>query len=435
MKKKLHIITYGCQMNEDDSQLVAGKFAAKGFSLTEDQEKADVVVINTCTVRQHAEDRAVSKLGRLRKWKEAGPGRKIIFMGCAAERLGKEVKRRFHFVDEVVGAKSLNRFDDILEDWAGTGKPAGGKDYLKLFNSPITDYQTVMRGCSLNCSYCIVPSVRGRAVSLSRAEILRSVKEKAENGIREIILLGQTVNAYKDGGTDFAGLLEKLSGIADIKRIKFMSPHPLYFREDFFRLYAENKKISRHIHLPAQSGSDAVLKKMKRGYTAEKYLEIIARLRAADPDTSVSTDFIVGFPGETEKDFQRTLDLAEKLGCSFAFCFKYSPRTDRREDISDVSEKETERRLAGLLEIIRKNSRDIFLSRIGRIEEVLVEKENSGRNSRTAAPSAESIAFGRSSTGFNCSIINSGKAFKKGGTVKIRIERAEKSVLYGKAEK
>ncbi|GAB4030449.1 MAG: tRNA (N6-isopentenyl adenosine(37)-C2)-methylthiotransferase MiaB [Elusimicrobiota bacterium] len=401
-------------MNEDDSQKIAGIYTSRGWQLTKDRKDADLVIINSCTVRQHAEDRAVSELGRLRKWKDAKSGRKIIFAGCAAERLGETLKKRFPFLDDFVGARNQDKFEKLA------GEEQDVYTQAKLFNSPVTDYLTIMRGCSMKCAYCIVPAVRGPAVSIPLINILREAERKASEGIKEIILLGQTVNCWKDphSGENFPALLKKLCLIKGLERIKFMSPHPIFFDEDFFITFAQNPKLARHIHLPAQSGSERILKLMKRGYSASSYLKIVQKLRKAVPEVSLSTDFIVGFPGETEEDFQKTLELARKALFSFAFCFKYSPRTDRPQDISDVDEKEAAKRLARLLEVIKKGSKEIFQERIGKTEEVLLEKEG----------------FGKTSTGFNCAIIDSKKT-SHGSAVKVKIERAAGSILYGKVLK
>ena len=276
-----------------------------------------------------------------------------------------------------------------------------------------------MRGCSLKCSYCIVPAVRGEAKDIAPDKIIKEVKMKIKNGARELVLLGQTVNSYssiyKGERINFTDLLEIISKIEGVKRIRFMSPHPLFFKESFFKLFKQNTKIARHIHLPAQSGSDRILKLMKRGYTKKRYLDIIGALRKADKDTSVSTDFIVGYPGETEKDFNETLKLAKAGKFSFAFCFKYSPRMEkdcRREDL--IPKEILKKRLAILLETIKSNSKEIFNSRIGKIEEVLIEDKN----------------YGRSSANFKVKI---DKLFKPGELRKARIVKNEKNTLHGKA--
>lgn len=402
-------------MNEDDSQRLAQLYALKGYEISDNREDSDLVIINSCTVRQHAEDKAVSELGRLRKWKKAKQGRKIIFAGCAAQRLKKDLKKRFPFLDSVIGAKD---YKDLFS--RQDSKILSQYPQAKIFNSPISDYLTIMRGCSMKCSYCIVPAVRGPAVSSDFEEILNSAKNKVSTGIKELILLGQTVNCYKDREKNktFTDLLKALSEIDGLERIKFMSPHPLFFTKDFFDLFSKEKKISRHIHLPVQSGCDKVLSAMKRGYKCADYLQIIEKLRKADDSVSISTDFIVGFPGETQKDFEETLKLAEKAKFSFAFCFKYSPRTDKPSDISDISDLQMSKRLSILLEKVKEISKKVFEGRIGKTEEVLAEKEN----------------YGKTSSGFNCAIIDSRKV-KAGEKVQVKIEKTAGNKLYGKVLK
>jgi tRNA-2-methylthio-N6-dimethylallyladenosine synthase len=383
MIKKLHIITFGCQMNEADSEMIGASFRRRGFELTDSLKAADAVVVNTCTVRQRAEDKAISQIGRLRKWKLARPDGKLFVVGCAAEKLGeKDIKRRFPFVDEVIGAKSIDAVDGAVEAHFGGSAGPGAEDALK---SPVSAFVTAMRGCSLKCSYCVVPSVRGPAVCLPPSAVLAEAAAKAAGGAKEIILLGQTVNAYSydgpEGRVSFADLLEKVAGLPGVLRVRFMSPHPNYFREDFFRLYRDNPKIARYVHLPVQSGSDKILKAMRRGYTRAQFLDIVARLREAAPDTAVSTDFIVGNPGEGEAEFRDTLSLVPESGVSFAYCFKYSQRAEGEGLAPEIDETEMEARLERLLEEVKKNSRDILNKRIGRIEEVLLESADCGRTS------------------------------------------------------
>ncbi len=418
MNKKLHIITFGCQMNEADSELMAASFIKRGFKLTDDLKRADAVVVNTCTVRQRAEDKAISQIGRLRVWKKNHPEGKIFIAGCAAQKLGgKHLKNRFPFVDEVIGAKDIDKVDAMVELFFGTtqrGSAAAGQrggyepqestaarqqdsaavttsaslstDHLPPATvSNVSAYVTAMRGCSLKCTYCIVPEVRGPASYLPPEEILAEAAAKAAAGAREIILLGQTVNAYAyktpAGVVSFADLLSRTSAVPGVSRVRFMSPHPLYFNADFFRVFRDNPKIARYVHLPVQSGSDRILKAMRRGYTRTEYLDIVAKIREAAPEAAVSTDFIVGYPGESEADFKETLSLVAASGISFAYCFKYSQRTDAEGLAPDLGEAEMEERLGRLLAEVKKNSSDILNKRIGRIEEVLLETEDSGRTS------------------------------------------------------
>ncbi|MBI4656188.1 MAG: tRNA (N6-isopentenyl adenosine(37)-C2)-methylthiotransferase MiaB [Elusimicrobia bacterium] len=415
--KKLHIITFGCQMNEADSENIAFSFKKRDFELTGDLKKADITVINTCVVRERAEHRSISKIGFLEKWKERNPGRKIFVVGCAAEKLGiKYIKSKFPFVDEVVGAKSLDKFDNVLSAYFKNENP----DYkipLNLFNSPFTAYVTIMKGCFLKCSYCIVPRVRGEAVYVSPEDVLREVKTKVSNGAREIILLGQTVNSYRHAlngkNVSFSKLLEMICKIDGVKRIRFMSPHPLYFDEGFFEVLKSDSRIARHAHLPVQSGSDKILKLMKRGYTRKKYLEILSKLKQAVPDIRISTDFIVGFPGETASDFADTISLLEQIRFISAYCFKYSVRTGSPQVKDSIPEREKEKRLEILLKTVRENSREIFKSRIGRIEETLFETEKTGK----------------SSTNFN---VETDSKQKPGETAQIEICGVHKNVLQGR---
>ena len=364
-------------MNEADSERIGESFRRRGFELTGSLKAAEAVVVNTCTVRQRAEDKAISQIGRLRKWKLARPEGKLFVVGCAAEKLGERyIKNRFPFVDEVVGAKSIDKL--VRPD----GEAAG----LMTDRQPgISAFVTVMRGCSLKCSYCIVPTVRGEACYLPPEEILAEAKKKIGLGAKELILLGQTVNSYsysaKGERLSFAGLLERVSALPGLLRLRFMSPHPLYFTDEFFRVFRDNTMIARYVHLPIQSGSDRVLKAMRRGYTRAQYLDVVRKIRTSAPDAAISTDFIVGYPGETEADFLESLSLVKEAGFSFAFCFKYSRRTNDKGLIPDMGEAETEKRLERLLDEVKKNSCGILNSRIGRIEEVLPEAADFGRTS------------------------------------------------------
>ena len=379
--KAVFIITFGCQMNEADSEGIAAAFRRRGYTLTDDIKKADAVVVNTCTVRQKAEDKAISQIGRLRVWKEKRPEGKVFVVGCAAQKLGgKNIKHRFPFVDEVVGAKSIEKFEDSLIAQLGPS-PEGETEHQNIYRSPQTAYTTVMRGCSLKCSYCIVPAVRGPAVCLSPEAVLEDAAAKLKAGAKEIVLLGQTVNSYKYGKTTFSELLKKTLALPGLARLRFMSPHPVYFDDAFTALLASEPKLARHMHLPVQSGSDRILRLMRRGYTRGAYLGLLERLRGAAPDLAVSTDFIVGYPGETEQDFADTLALVEEGRFSLAYCFKYSPRTDRPEMSATISEAEMEARLEKLLAAVKKNSRLVLNERIGKIEEVLFETETYGRAS------------------------------------------------------
>lgn len=375
--KKLFIQTYGCQMNLADSEEMAAHLLTRGFTPTENLDEADLALINTCTVRDHAEHRAVSFLGRLRKWKKEKPGRRIIFAGCAAQRLGEELKKTFPFLDLVSGAREIDRFADMLdESGLFSARPGSSPEGAK----GLTGYVTIMRGCDFSCTYCIVPSVRGPVHCLPAQDILARAAQKAAEGRPEIMLLGQTVNAWREGDKTFADLLNEVSALPGVQRVRFVSPHPAFITPRFLAAVENNPKIARHIHLPVQSGSTKVLQEMKRGYTRELLLEKIDALKARG--FAVSTDIIVGFPTETEADFQDTLSLVDRAGFSAAYCFKYSPRAGTpAAQMKLLDEKILEQRLDILLNKVRGLAEAAYAARAGQTALVLMETPNKGRTS------------------------------------------------------
>jgi len=376
LMKKVFIQTYGCQMNEADSEEMFNHLSARGAVMTDKLEEADVVLVNTCTVREHAEHKAVSFLGRLCKWKREDPSRVIIFAGCAAERLGKKLQKRYPYLDILSGAKSIDNFAHIVDE-SGLFSAAGSPAPVK---SPVLAYATIMRGCDFACTYCIVPAVRGPVRCLPCEDILADVRRKAAAGAKEITLLGQTVNAYKDGAVTFADLLNRVGEVEGIERVRFTSPHPIYFTPDFLRAVKDNPKIARHVHLPVQSGSTKVLKEMKRGYTREIFLEKTDALHACG--FNISTDIIVGFPTETEADFEQTLSLVDRAGFMAAYCFKYSPREGTpAARMTLLSQNILEERLDILLNKVRGLSDNAYLAQVGTVQAVLMETPNKGRTS------------------------------------------------------
>lgn len=377
---KYHLITYGCQMNTADSQEMAQPLKDRGLVATNHLQEADLVVMNTCTVREQAEHRAQSNLGRLRRWKEKNPNRILVVAGCAASRWGNDIKKRYPFIDLVSPATQMEQFPDVINqvlqerwDWRQDSEPAGrpaaepgtaipGSPAHPLtgawFGSESTAYVTIMRGCNYSCSYCIVPHVRGREIYRPMTQILDEVRTKAAQGFKEVMLLGQTVNSYRwrptVAGTpavDFADLLRAVNEIDDVETIRFMSPHPRHMRDRVIQAVLECEKVARHFHLPVQSGSDRLLGAMKRLYTRQDYLEIVSKLRAAAPGLRITTDLIVGYPGETEEDFQETLTLLDEIRFDGLFAFKYSPRpgTTAAALADDVPGKVKEARLQRIL--------------------------------------------------------------------------------------
>ena len=374
--KKLFIQTYGCQMNLADSEEMAAHLLLRGYALTDNLDEADLALVNTCTVRDHAEHRALSFLGRLRQWKREKEGRHIIFAGCAAQRLGEKLKKTFPYLDLVSGAREIDHFASLLDNSGLFGAAQGGEAQPH----GITGYVTIMRGCDFACTYCIVPSVRGPVHCLPSTDILAQAAQNALSGCPEIMLLGQTVNAWKADGKTFADLLNEVSALPGVQRVRFVSPHPAFITPQFLAAVENNPKIARHIHLPVQSGSTKVLREMKRGYTRETLLEKIDALK--ERGFALSTDLIVGFPTETEADFEETLSLVQRAGFSAAYCFKYSPRQGTpAAQMKLLPEKILEERLDILLNKVKGLAEAAYAAQVGKEKEVLMESPNKGRTS------------------------------------------------------
>src|SRR5215813_1305125 len=298
-------------MNVADSNEMGRHLKAKGLVETQDPEDASIYLVNTCTVRQHAEDRAFSEIGRLRRWKAKRGGRKVVVSGCAAERTKEYLEDRFPFIDLVVGAKSIENFNEIAGRLLDRRATDEDLDYaVPAVDDKVSAFVTIMRGCNYSCTYCIVPYVRGRESYHSMDQIVSEVRDRVAEGAREVTLLGQTVNSYhRDGSkgrdTDFADLLEAVASVDGVERIRFISPHPYYMTDRVIDAMARLPQVCESLHLPVQSGSNPLLKKMLRNYTREHYLRLVDKLRTAMPGMSISTDIIVGFPGESEEDFRR----------------------------------------------------------------------------------------------------------------------------------
>ncbi len=397
-------------MNEADSEEMFLHLSARGAVRTDKLDEADAVLINTCTVRDHAEHRAISFLGRLCKWKRQNPKRIIIFAGCAAQRLGDAVKKRYPYLNIVAGAKGIEHFPQLI-DHSGLFPQAGTPTAPK---TGLSAYVTIMRGCNFNCTYCIVPSVRGPVTCLPTDDILADATRKAKAGAKEIMLLGQTVNAYAHGSTTFADLLNRVSDIPGVERVRFTSPHPIYFTPQFLAAVKDNPKIARHVHLPVQSGSTRVLGEMKRGYTRELFLEKVRALQACGFE--ISTDIIVGFPTETEEDFEQTLSLVDEARFIAAYCFKYSPRQGTPAAQLPLHDENTlEKRLDILLNKVKGLSDAAYKRQVGTTQPVLMEQPRKGR----------------SSTNF---WVQTGVDFLVGSVVSCKIEKAEGTLLFARNE-
>ena len=383
---KYFVRTYGCQMNVADSDEMGRQLAERGCEPTADRDEASIYLMNTCTVRQHAEDRAFSEIGRLRGWKAQKPNRKVVITGCAAERTKNFLETRFPHIDLVVGARSIEEFGRIVDGLLERQETDEGLEYaLGAPVGKISTFVTIMRGCNYSCTYCIVPYVRGRESYRSMDEVVGEVRERVNEGARDITLLGQTVNSYhRDGSkgrdTDFSDLLEAVARVDGVERIRFISPHPYYMNDRVIEAMASVPPVCEGLHLPVQSGSNSILKSMLRNYTREHYLELIARLRSAMPDIVIATDLIVGFPGETEGDFRQTLSLVEEVGFDWGFVFKYSPRQGTpAADLTCHPTELIEERHQECLELVGRIGLEGRRRLIGSTQEVLVEEDDFGR--------------------------------------------------------
>ena len=383
---KYYVRTYGCQMNVADSDEMGRHLNDRGFVATEDPDEATVYLMNTCTVRHHAEERAFSEIGRLREWKAEGSGRKIVITGCAAERTKEVLETRFPHIDLVVGAKSIEAFGDIVDGLLERRPTDENLEYAAGFtNDQVATFVTVMRGCNYSCSYCIVPYVRGREIYRPMEEILSQVRRGAETGIREFTLLGQTVNSYhrdgsRVGDTEFSDLLEAVAEIDGVERIRFVSPHPYYMTDRVIDAMASIRSVCEGLHLPVQSGSTPILKSMLRNYTRESYLELVGKLRSRMPEITISTDLIVGFPGEKDEDFAETLSLLDEARFDRGFVFKYSARAGTPAASMECHPEDlVEARHQECLDRVETIAREKRADRVGSFQEVLIEEPNCGR--------------------------------------------------------
>ncbi len=398
MRRAVYIETYGCQMNVADSELILGHIAAHGYAATSDPASADVILLNTCAIREHAEERVVARLTNLAHLKVLRPDLVLGMCGCMAQHHRAALAGRVPQLDLVVGPDAYRRLPELLAaSHAGKARIAprlggGASDdplvdvrldpdetYADLpaarRDGAVRAWVTVMRGCDKFCTFCVVPYVRGRERSVPAAAILDEVRALAATGTREVVFLGQTVNAYRDGDCDFAVLLERTAAIDGIERIRFTSPHPADMTDALIHTMRDVRKIAPQLHLPVQSGSDTVLARMERGYTVAAYHDLVARLRDAVPDLALTTDVIVGFPGEEPADFDATCTLLDEIRYDQAFLFKYSQRslTKASKWAETVSEDEKSRRLSHVIARQEAISAERNARWIGRTTEILVE--------------------------------------------------------------
>ena len=443
----VYIKTYGCQMNERDSEAVAAQLVAKGYSLAPSEAAADVILLNTCSVRDLAEQKALRKMENLvAETRRRRPNVVLGFMGCVAQTRGRELIDRLPDVDLVVGTQKFHRTAEYLEDiFSGRrdkvveiaeeeGSEAAVREHLLNGNArkSVTAFVSIMQGCNQHCTFCIVPHTRGEERSRAIAEIVAECRELVAEGVKEVTLLGQIVTSYgrgdiptRDGKSPFVQLLEAVDAIEGLERIRFTSPHPKGYGDDLVEAYGRLGKLAESAHIPVQSGSDRVLKLMHRGYTRERFLGIIEKLRRVQPAMGISTDFIVGFPGETEEDFEQTLSLVREVGFDQAFVFKYSQRRDTpaADMPGQVSQAVKEERNQRLLEAVNESGARQHQRFVGRQVQILVE-----------GPSKRNPARLTGRTRCNKIVVFDGAACCRGQLMDVNITRAGTFTLYGKAK-
>jgi tRNA-2-methylthio-N6-dimethylallyladenosine synthase len=451
--KRVFIKTYGCQMNERDSEAVAALLGQRGYALARSEREADVILLNTCSVRDLAEQKAFGKMGVLGRLKRQRPDLVLGYLGCMAQSRGAALAQQQPVVDLVVGTQRLHhvpeyldrifaeraaaaeRYDAQLRAIVDVAEEAGSesaiRDHVVGANGerPVTGFVSIMQGCEMFCSFCIVPYTRGPERSRSIAEIVTEVEGLAAAGVKEVTLLGQIVTSYgrktipkRGGKSAFVQLLEAVHAVPGLQRIRFTAPHPKGFGEDLVAAYRQLPKLCEYAHLPVQSGSDRILKAMKRGYSRAWFEQVVAKLRAAQPAMAISTDIIVGYPGETEADFAATVDLVRTVEFDQAFLFKYSPRRDTpaAELPDDVPPAEKERRHQALLALVNATLERKHAARVGQTVEVLVEGRSAKGGKRM---------FGR--TRRNEIVVFDGADRLRGALVSVKITGHSMTTLYG----
>ena len=462
---KFFIKTYGCQMNERDSEQVAHSLVARGYERVGHESEADVVLLNTCSVRDMADQKALGKMGMLGRLAKDRPHVVFGFLGCMAQARGASLLKDLPHVDLVVGTQKFHRVadyvDKLVKENNGRARPPGAPhramDDLRfsivdieeeagsqstIRNQQLTPRQatafvSIMQGCNMHCTFCIVPQTRGAERSRSIGEIVAEVRDLISRGVKEVTLLGQIVNLYGrhefpkvDNKSPFVQLLESVHKVEGLERLRFTSPHPIGFRDDLIDAISRLPKLAEHVHLPLQSGSNKILKAMHRAYTAEKYRDLVERIRRARNGVAITTDIIVGFPGETEEDYRQTRDLVEKIQFDNAFVFRYSPRRDTpaAEMPEQIDEHLKEQRNRDLLEVVNKSNRRILERLVGSQVEVLCEGTSKTNRARL---------MGRTRT--NKIVVFPSLAKRRqaqsdelvGELVNVRIERANGFSLYG----
>jgi tRNA-2-methylthio-N6-dimethylallyladenosine synthase len=426
-----HVTTFGCQMNEHDSERMKGMLESLGYQEVAERSAADLILFNTCSIRESADNRFIAHLGEAKRLKSEAPERVVGVGGCWAQSVKDEVFERFPFVDVAFGPGQIHRLAEFLTQESLT---AQGYFEFEDFSGHLPakrarEFQAWVQisvGCNCVCAYCIVPQTRGREVSRRPGELIAEIESLAADGVREVTLLGQNVNSYgrdlpKQERTTFAELLARVDAIEGVQRIRYTSPHPKDIREDVIRAHAELPALCEHIHLPLQSGSSRILKAMRRTYNRERYLDRVAQIREHIPDCALTTDIIVGFPGETPDDFAETLEVAEEVGYDGAFTFIFSPRrgTEAATMADQVPHPVKRERMARLVELVQRRARERAQRFVGRTMEVLVE-----------GPSRTDPARLRGRTGHNKTVNFEGTA-EPGELVDVEITEATSTTLSG----
>jgi len=448
---KVFLKTYGCQMNERDSEQVARDLIARGYEMTPNEKSADVVLLNTCSVRDMAEQKALGKMGMLARLRKGKPEMVFGFLGCMAQSRGQELVRDLGHVDLVVGTQKFHRVADYVDQiWqrkvrlhenlmddgryaiVDVEEEAGSQETIRehmLEEKQATAFVSIMQGCNMKCTFCIVPSTRGAERSRRIEEIVTEVEGLVARGVREVTLLGQIVNLFgrheferRDGISPFVQLLEAVHAVEGLRRLRFTSPHPIGFRDDLIQAFGRLPKLMPHVHFPLQSGSDRILKAMHRAYTAEKYVGLIDKLRAVKPEMAITTDIIVGFPGETDDDHAATLALVRRVGFDNAYVFKYSPRRDTPAATMDgqLPDEVKEQRNHELLALIDDLAREKGDALVGQRVEILCEGPSKTNPDRLS---------GRSPG--NKIVIFEGDERHIGEVFDVQIERSTGFSLYG----
>lgn len=429
--KLIYLETYGCQMNMADSEVVGGILAAEGYGFTNDMAKADVILVNTCAIRDNAEQRIYGRIGLFGSFKKKRPGTLIGILGCMAERLRFKLIEEEQLVDLVVGPDEYRKLPRLIEDaYVGEkgiatrlSRVENYEDILPLRTDGISAWLSVMRGCDKFCTFCVVPFTRGRERSRSLESVVREVRDLAARGFKEVTLLGQNVNSYRDGNYDFADLMQHVAAVDRTMRVRFTTSHPQDMSDKLIETIATTENICKSIHLPVQSGSNRILELMNRTYTVERYLELIEKIRNAMPRVSITTDIISGFPSETEDEHRMTIALMRHVRYDGAYTFKYSPREQTKawEMKDDVPEDVKGQRVFEISQLQQRISLELNRQLIGTVERVLVE-----------GPSKKSEEEWTGRTDTNRTVVFPQNGVTAGEYVHVMIERCNAATLFGK---